>query len=322
MIKSAFTYCQVLVYLLLPTFLNSAFALDIPQNDTPTYTHELEPFPSDAYQIAKATFLPEVQDSDLGWGNNTIKDDYNSTNCDDYTRTSCPSVGRCERCPFNAKLYKVLACVAPYLLSDGNCVCPPAKPLSCTNDKCTKYCGSTCIEKTCTPSPNQTNCTNGTLKCDNGCCSNTRDCCKPCTHKITSKPENSSYTTEKCIDGDGSHDINSGWKCNTGYHEKNGECERDCIANNCSGYTLTTCPSDKICDECTIRATNCSTDGKKYKITGCKDNKQDTDTYWCSVPKTIDCATLGYTRSPGSCGNLVQLACPFDTSKVACIDFE
>ena len=73
MIKSAFTYCQVLVYLLLPTFLNSAFALDIPQNDTPTYTHELEPFPSDAYQIAKATFLPEVQDSDLGWGNNTLK---------------------------------------------------------------------------------------------------------------------------------------------------------------------------------------------------------------------------------------------------------
>ncbi len=80
MIKSAFTYCQVLAFLLLSAFLNSAFALDIPQNDTPTYTHELKLFPSDAYQIAKITFLPEVQDSDLGWGNNTIKDDYNSTN--------------------------------------------------------------------------------------------------------------------------------------------------------------------------------------------------------------------------------------------------
>ena len=172
MIKSAFTYCQVLAFLLLSAFLNSAFALDIPQNDTPTYTHELKLFPSDAYQIAKITFLPEVQDSDLGWGN--------------YTRTSCPSVGRCERCPFNAKLYKVLACVAPYLLSDGDCVCPPEKPITCTNDKCTKYCGSICIEKTCTPTPSvDTNkCTNGTQKCDNGCCANTRECCKPCTHKM------------------------------------------------------------------------------------------------------------------------------------------
>ena len=66
---------------------------------------------------------------------------------------------------------------------------------------------------------------------------------------------------------------------------------------------------------------NCSTDGTYYKITGCKDNKTDTDTFWCAVPKTIDCNALGYQRSSGSCGSLSKIACPFDASKFACIDF-
>lgn len=304
------------------SFTYSASATNKYQPNTLQYVAtDLKPI-ADSFQISKAIFLPDIG-KDLGIADyDTIDNNYNSKNCEAYTQTSCPSVAICEKCPFNVKLFRVLKCNDPYLLSDGTCVCPAAQPLTCTNDKCTKYCGSICIKKTCTPSPNQTNCTNGTQKCDNGCCSNTRECCKPCTHKITSKPENSSYTTEKCIDGDGSHDINSGWKCNTGYHEKDGACEKDCIANNCSGYLLASCPDDKICDECTIRATNCSTDGKKYKVIGCKDNKKDTDTYWCSAPKTTDCATLGYTRSPGTCGDLVQLACPFDTSKVACIDFK
>ena len=144
----------------------------------------------------------------------------------------------------------------------------------------------------------------------------------------TSKPANSSYTYCDCTDGDGTKQIKCGCKCDSGYHEKNGTCssggicEKDCIVNNCSGYTLSSCPSDKICDSCTPTSSNCSTEAKKYKVTGCKYNKKDTDTYWCSVPMTTDCDTLGYKRTPGSCGNLSQIACPFDTSKVACIDFE
>ncbi len=264
-----------ITFLVLPLamigFTSSALASDRVEHNT-SISVSLNPV-SNSYQIAKATFLPDRYD-DLGLSNyDTLHDDYNSTNCDDYTQTSCPSVGRCERCPFNAKLYKVLACVAPYLLSDGDCVCPPAKPLVCTNDKCTKYCGSTCIEKTCTPTPSVdvNKCTNGTQKCDNGCCSNTRDCCKPCSHKITSKPENSHYITEKCVDDDGSHDINTAWECNSGYHEKNGACEKDCISNNCSGYPHSNPPSNATYSSCTITATNCSTDGVRYKVDSCND---------------------------------------------------
>ncbi len=41
MIKSVLTYCRVVACLLLPTFFNSALALDAPPHDTLTYTLEL-----------------------------------------------------------------------------------------------------------------------------------------------------------------------------------------------------------------------------------------------------------------------------------------
>ncbi len=96
---------------------------------------------------------------------------------------------------------------------------------------------------------------------------------------------------------DGSHDINSGWKCNTGYHEKNGECERDCIANNCSGYPLSSCPANANCSKCTITATNCSTDGTKYKIDSCNDGY----TLSGNVCRALTCEEKGQKTCNGSC---------------------
>ena len=285
------------------------------------FTQSLKPIPK-AYQIAKSTFLPDSFD-DLGLsGHENTKYDYNKGDqCAGYPLSACPAGGSCMRCPFNHKRYRITSCKSPYIKGDETCVCPAAKPLICKNDKCTQYCGSTCIAKSCSPTPDQTNCTNGTRACDNGCCANTGKCCVPCANKITTKPENSSYTTSSCTDGSGSHSIQTGWKCNSGFHQSGSTCTKDCIVQSCSGYSLTECPADKICSSCTRTAANCSTDGTYYQITGCKNNLTDTDTFWCSKPTTTDCSTLGYNRSSGSCGTLTPIACPFDTSRIACIDF-
>ena len=59
----------------------------------------------------------------------------------------------------------------------------------------------------------------------------------------------------------------------------------------------------------------------KPKPATCPIGQVDTEKYWCAVPKTIDCNALGYKHSSGSCGSLSKIACPFDASKFACIDF-
>ena len=289
----------------------------------PTLTsHSLGLKPHNSFQVAKATFLPDTKD-DLGFsGRDTGGTDINRGDpCKGYTLFSCPTHGKCSSCMINTNKKKLDSCSSPYLVSGNSCVCPQTVSLTYTNDKCTQYCDGKCIKKTCDKTPNQTGCTNGSKACDDGCGGTARQCCVPCTDKITSKPANSNYTYSTCVDGEGSHQIQTGWACISGYHTKDSGCEKDCNATNCSGYTLSSCPSDRICSKCTRTATNCSTDGTYYKITGCKDNKTDTDTFWCAVPKTIDCNALGYQRSSGSCGSLSKIACPFDASKFACIDF-
>ncbi len=267
--KSAFFIFAVMYCCILPLFCNCAFASEAPSNNITLYTHTigLEPIP-DTYQTAKSTFLPDRFD-DLGLANySSFSTNYNTANCDMYPHSSCPAGGRCETCPFNVKQYRVVACKDPYYLSGGTCVCPAKVSLVYANDRCTKYCGSTCIAKSCTPTSNQSGCTNGTQSCDNGCGANTRQCCVPCSHKVTSKPANSSYTYSSCYDGT-TKQIQTGWKCNSGYHQKDNECEQDCISNNCSGYPLSNKPDNASFSECTIKATNCTTSGTKYKIDSC-----------------------------------------------------
>ena len=258
-------------------FYHSAWALDaLPDNNSSfTHTLELKPIPHN-YQIAKATFLPDRYD-DLGLSDyDSIKSIQPDRNCESYTLSSCPSGGLCERCPFDVRKFRAYACKAPYLMSNGDCVCPAETPLIYPNDKCTLYCGSRCIKKSCTPSANKTNCTNSTQNCDNGCGQNTRKCCVPCTHKLTSKPANSSYTYCSCTDDSGTKQIQCGCTCNAGYHLKNGTCgsggicEKDCIANTCSGYTLATCPAHANCTSCSKQTTGCTGGGTVFKMTGCQ----------------------------------------------------
>ena len=234
--KSAFFIGTIISFGILSLLLSDALASDTSSNHITLYTHalELKPIPS-SYQLAKSTFLPDRFD-DLGLSNyNTLDNNYNSVNCDTYPLSSCPDGSRCEPCPFNVKKFRVLSCNDPYILSGGSggtCVCPTKVSLTYTNDRCTKYCGSTCIAKTCSPFTNQSGCTNGTQSCDNGCGANTRQCCVACAHKVTSKPSYASYTYSSCYDGS-TKQIQTGWKCNSGYHQKDSTCEKDCITNNC-----------------------------------------------------------------------------------------
>ena len=283
---------------------------------------ELKPLIASGYNLAALTWLPDLKDSEVGPTGNKMENDFNRGDpCKGYTLFTCPTHGTCKPCLVNNNKKQLVSCSSPYLVSGNRCICPQTVSLTYANDKCIQFCDGNCIRKTCDKSPNQTGCTNGSQACDDGCGGTARQCCVPCTDKITSKPANSNYTYSTCVDGEGSHQIQTGWTCISGYHTKDSGCEKDCNATNCSGYTLSSCPSDRICSKCTRTATNCSTDGTYYKITGCKDNKTDTDTFWCAVPKTIDCNALGYQRSSGSCGSLSKIACPFDASKFACIDF-
>lgn len=288
-------------------FSHSVWASDTASADLTLYTHtaELKPILS-SFQLAKSTFLPD-RFEDLGLSNyKTFNANYNAANCDAYPLSSCPAGTNCQTCPFNAKRFKALSCTAPYILSGGNCVCPAQVSLSNTNDRCTKYCGSTCIAKSCTPTANQTGCTNGTTNCANGCGANTRKCCVACTNKITSKPANSSYTYSSCYDGS-SKQIQTGWKCNSGYHQSGTSCIKDCIANTCSGYTLASCPANANCSPCTITATSCATSGTKYKISSCQ-NGYTISGNTCIKAGIRDCSALQAAFNAASDGDTVSLS--------------
>ena len=317
MIKSVLTYCRVVACLLLPTFFNSALALDAPPHDTLTYTLELKPIPYEAFNLARVTFLPEVKDSEFGFSGNELDGDYNHNNgggdCSKkdnlYTPANCLypyELVLSSQCAFLPGYYAQCKCLskfnktscdAPYILGgescDGKyekCVCPAKVELTCPNDTCTKTCDGNCITKSCTPTANQTGCTNGTQACDDGCCGTSRRCCIPCTDKITSKPNNSSYTYETCTDASGSHQIQSGWICNNDYHQDGNACVKNCTPlsdeTNCS-YATKSCS-----DGCGGTRTCCV--ARPCNVSGCSRCKED-DSNTCA-----ECRS-GFRLSWGQC---------------------
>ncbi len=269
------------------------------------FTPELKPS-HDSFRLAKSTFLPDTYD-DLGLsGRHNTKYDFNKNDCSAYPLKSCPTGSKCTKCPVGAG-YRVNSCISPYILSGGTCSCPPVAPLIYPNDVCVGYCSPRagavrrCIAKSCTPSADQTGCTKGTQDCDNGCGKNTRKCCVACTHTVTSKPANSSYTYSSCKDDDGTKNIQTGWTCNAGYHKYGDNlCDKDCNVTNCSGFTLTSCPANGTCSTCTKTAANCSTDGIMYKLDSCKDgySKSGDTCVKCSEGQTLvdgDCVACTST---------------------------
>ncbi len=140
----------------------------------------------------------------------------------------------------------------------------------------------------CTPKANATGCLYGTSSESNGC-GGTRTVCKPCNltpcSGISSKPANSYYTTSSCTDCSGTKTINSGWACNSGYHQSGSSCVKDCTLPTCSG--ISSKPANSY-----------------YTTSSCTD---------CSGTKTINsgwACNSGYIQSGNSCVQEQESASP------------
>ncbi len=322
-------------------FAQPVFASDWPvlghapllqDTDSHTYTHilGLEPIPN-SYQLAKATFLPDAAESVFG-NRDSLDKDYNSADCADksslYTTKNCTyprAVVYTSKCPFAPGYYKECACLpqfkissctSPKILSSptcngkaASCICPASVSLVYTNDRCTQYCDGNCIAKSCTPTASETGCKYGTTSASNNC-GGTRTVCKPCNltpcSGISSKPANSSYTTSSCTDCSGTKTINTGWSCNSGYHQSGSSCVKDCTpATNetgcsygtysCSdgcGGTRTCCSA---CSKPTCSGISSKPSNSSYTTASCTD---------CSGTRTINTGwtcDYGYYKNGSTC---------------------
>ena len=116
-----------------------------------------------------------------------------------------------------------------------------------------------------------------TMTCYSGCtCKSgyTGDpcvCATTCTDKVTSKPDNASYTYESCTACGSSYSIKSGWTCDSGYVKSGNSCV--CPSGTYDSKAL--CESNNPYSNCTI-------DVKCYKPTSCKS---------------------GYAKSASACGS-------------------
>ena len=69
--------------------------------------------------------------------------------------------------------------------------------------------------------------------------------------------------------------------CEKYYAECPSMCEvgKTCVPNDCSAYTLTSCPANASCESC---APGCGDDTPRYKYAQCNNGYTDLDNYWCS----------------------------------------
>ncbi len=92
-------------------------------SDTHTFPHiaELKPAPG-SFQVAKATFLPELKDSENGWSGSSISNSANKgNNCSGYELTSCPAHGSCSSCPFDRRYKRLISCANGYTRKGNSC---------------------------------------------------------------------------------------------------------------------------------------------------------------------------------------------------------
>ena len=357
MTKSILLTWSSVCFCIFSGFFNSALALDPPPKhntslNTYTLNADLKPIPEGAYQVAKATFLPDASES-LFSGRTTAYDYNSQSNCDDksrlYTTRNCSyprAVLASSACPFLPGYYtqckclpqfKFTSCNSPYILGGGSCdgkyaacVCPSPVAMYYPNDYCTQYCEGKCIAKSCSPDRDETGCQYGTGYTSDGC-GGTRAYCKACSP--SSDETGCQYGTYSCSDGCGgtrtccsakpadpcegvscgSNAYCSGGSCycNSGYEgNPNSGCTKTktCTADSCSGYSLSSCPSNGICSSCTVTNSDCTTGSKKYKLTGCNSG------YELSGGSCVKKATC----TAKSCSGYTLSSCPTGASCSSC----
>ncbi len=183
------------------------------------------------------------------------------------------------------KCYSCTACSSTYTYDDSNC----------SGDYIVS--GSSCGGKyaECICDPTKYKASSGGIGCSN---SEKVDLSQSCTDK------SSGETYYKCVDDPcaGLVDNTTEWGCESYYSQCPSMCEvgkldpcegladnetdlgcdkyydecpskcelgKTCTPNDCTGYTLTSCPSGAICESCTV---GCGDDTSKYKEIGCAED--------------------------------------------------
>lgn len=102
-------------------YFNFVYAFDVLPKETSglSFVQTLNS-DSQAFQLAKAIFLPNVEDD--SFSGNKLQGDYNTDRCAEYPLQSCPQNAICSRCPFNHLRYRVDACKNGYKYSNKSCV--------------------------------------------------------------------------------------------------------------------------------------------------------------------------------------------------------
>ena len=200
--------------------------------------------------------------------------------CSDYSLSTQDESGTTKTCSKVDKngleCYSCTAITCTYTLTEAACKneCKKVGSTSCTKDGKTYY--ETCGDSTCGDGES---CSGGTCVCDT-----------TCADKVSSKPENSSYTTETCTACGNSTIINTGWSCDAGYSKNTAgtacECKLTTTADTCSSQ----CKN--------VNNTSCSKDGTVY-YSGCGTSKCEAgqvcnNSSCCTPLKDVDVATCTY----------------------------
>lgn len=228
---------------------------------------------------AKMHFLPDYQNglfservNDYRDKSGTLPSTPSPRSCSDYSgfisadkkgNMTCsvikyfPQIGNCySDCKCDAAIYKYTSANCSSLSGD---ICTDLSGntyYSGCDDKCNGITGKDC----------------GSFRCKkyySDCSSE----CETCYTDTCDYPENSSYPLESSCD----------YGCDTRGHIEG--CDKRCYAcgtcqaNNCSEYTLTTCPDNATCDNC---IKGCGDTTVYYKFTQCNVSFYDRDNFICN----------------------------------------
>ena len=98
------------------------------------------------YKTAALKFLPDFEDSDIGYNTHDLsggKLKIDTDACSGYTLSTCPANGTCSRCPTNSSKLRLVSCASPYRVNDNRTACRQAtcadygyKDVPATNEVC------------------------------------------------------------------------------------------------------------------------------------------------------------------------------------------
>ncbi len=132
-------------------------------------------------------------------------------------------------------------------------------------------------------------------------------CATTCEDKVTSKPANSSYTTESCTACGSTKTINTGWTCNDGYEKSGNSCVEQCTDTCSSKGYQTSQPSGQTCSTTTVCGKTCYYDCKTAEDARCEAARNGDSQYMPHYGYYMSCQYSGGSFIQGQEG--IRLCC-------------